>query len=70
VLDQWRKIEGVHSVLSENEHVSILVGDSNAILPQVFEAATAQGVRITSVEIQEPNLETVFLHLTGRGLRD
>ena len=27
-------------------------------------------VRITSVEIQEPNLETVFLHLTGRALRD
>jgi hypothetical protein len=27
-------------------------------------------VRITSVEVQEPNLETVFLHLTGRALRD
>ncbi len=70
LLDQWRTIEGVSSVLSENENVFILAGDSNAILPQVFEAANAQGVRITSVEIQEPNLETVFLHLTGRGLRD
>jgi len=70
VLDQWQTIEGVNSVLSENEHVSILATDSNAILPHVFEAANAQGVRITSVEIQEPNLETVFLHLTGRGLRE
>jgi hypothetical protein len=27
-------------------------------------------VRITSIEVQEPNLEAVFLHLTGRALRD
>ncbi|NMC78758.1 MAG: export ABC transporter ATP-binding protein, partial [Chloroflexi bacterium] len=36
----------------------------------LFDAATQGGVRITSVDIQEPNLETVFLHLTGRALRD
>jgi hypothetical protein len=28
------------------------------------------GVDLTSLEIQEPNLERVFLHLTGRALRD
>ena len=39
-------------------------------LPRLFEAASRHGVRITSVDIQEPNLETVFLHLTGRALRD
>jgi hypothetical protein len=27
-------------------------------------------MRITSVNIHEPNLESVFLHLTGRALRD
>jgi hypothetical protein len=27
-------------------------------------------VRVTSIDIQEPNLEAVFLHLTGRALRD
>ena len=44
--------------------------DSNLVLPALFEIANAESVRITSVEIQEPNLETVFLHLTGRALRD
>ena len=33
-------------------------------------AATQQSARITSVDIREPNLEAVFLHLTGRALRD
>jgi len=50
--------------------VTLLVDDSNLVLPRLFESATQVGVRITSVDIQEPNLETVFLHLTGRALRD
>jgi ABC-2 type transport system ATP-binding protein len=40
------------------------------VLPRLFDAASKVNVRITSVDIQEPNLETVFLHLTGRALRD
>jgi ABC-2 type transport system ATP-binding protein len=48
----------------------VLVDDSNRVLPALFEAAARADVRITSVDIQEPNLETVFLHLTGRALRD
>jgi ABC-2 type transport system ATP-binding protein len=48
----------------------LMVDDSNRVLPPLFDAATASGARITSVDIQEPNLETVFLHLTGRALRD
>jgi ABC-2 type transport system ATP-binding protein len=50
--------------------MTLLVDDSNVILPRLFELANREGVRITSVEIQEPNLEAVFLHLTGRALRD
>ena len=50
--------------------LTLLADDSNLVLPRLFESATQVGARITSVEIQEPNLEAVFLHLTGRGLRD
>jgi ABC-2 type transport system ATP-binding protein len=48
----------------------LLVDDSNVVLPRLFEAAARSHARITSVEIHEPNLEAVFLHLTGRALRD
>jgi ABC-2 type transport system ATP-binding protein len=33
-------------------------------------AVTNSGGVITGVEVIEPNLEAVFLHLTGKGLRD
>jgi len=70
VLEQWQATEGVHQVSASDGEVTLLVDDSNLVLPRLFEGATAAAVRITSVAIQEPNLETVFLHLTGRGLRD
>jgi ABC-2 type transport system ATP-binding protein len=70
VLEPWRGIEGVKHVSAEEEQISVLVEDSNQVLPRLFEAATRSSVRITSVDIREPNLEAVFLHLTGRALRD
>jgi len=70
ILPAWQKTEGVSKIDSTDGKVTALVDDSNRVLPRLFDAAAKNGVRITSVDIQEPNLETVFLHLTGRALRD
>jgi ABC-2 type transport system ATP-binding protein len=70
VIGAWRRVDGITHVAAENGHVTALVDDSNHALPRLFDSANALGARITSIEIREPNLEAVFLHLTGRGLRD
>ena len=70
VLADWQATPGIHRVSAEDGHLTVLAEDSNMILPRLFESATQAKVRITSVEIQEPNLEAVFLHLTGKALRD
>jgi len=71
LLKSWQKIKGVsHVSQSEDEKVTLLVEDSNVVLPKLFESANQHDVRISSVDIREPNLEAVFLHLTGRELRD
>ncbi|MCD6520581.1 MAG: ATP-binding cassette domain-containing protein [Anaerolineae bacterium] len=70
-LDFCRKLPGVEKLLSaEGGAIILLVTDGNRLLPQLFETANQLGIRISSVEIQEPNLESVFLHLTGHALRD
>jgi ABC-2 type transport system ATP-binding protein len=66
----WQGIDGVSQVSAEDGVVTVLVNDSNLVLPHLFEAAARLSARITSVDIREPNLEAVFLHLTGRALRD
>ena len=39
-------------------------------LPELLRVADELGIEIYSVEVREPDLEAVFLHLTGRELRD
>ncbi len=39
-------------------------------LPFVLHLAEEAGIQVQSVEVREPDLEAVFLHLTGRALRD
>ena len=50
--------------------LDLLVADARAILPGLLEAALGDGVAVRSVEVVEPDLEAVFLHLTGKALRD
>ena len=63
-------MEGVQQIDTENGVIDLLVEDSNLMLPGLFETANLKDVRSHRSNIQEPNLETVFLHLTGRALRD
>jgi ABC-2 type transport system ATP-binding protein len=70
VLADWEKIEGITHLTGTDRKVTVLAEDSNFVMPRLFDAAGRIGVRILSVEIDEPNLESVFLQLTGRALRD
>ena len=61
---------GVEKVDVEEDEAVLLTEDPNEVLPRLFEAAAAAGSRITEINVTEPNLEMVFLHLTGRALRE
>lgn len=50
--------------------VELLVDDIGKGLAAVLAAADRMGVAITGIETSEPDLEAVFLHLTGKALRD
>ncbi len=67
VLEELPDVLGVTATDGE---IVVNTESAETILPQVVGAATALGLSIRNIEIREPNLETVFLHLTGRALRD
>ncbi len=68
--EAWRKVTGVSRATVEQGRVAVLAADADAVVPRLFESAAQAGFHISSVDIKEPNLETVFLSLTGRALRD
>jgi ABC-2 type transport system ATP-binding protein len=69
--EQWRGLPGVSTVSKvEDERMWLGVEDANKLMPRLFDTARAAGARIVEISLAEPNLEMVFLHLTGRALRD
>ncbi|MEI2690037.1 MAG: ATP-binding cassette domain-containing protein [Anaerolineae bacterium] len=65
-----RSLPGVHQVTTTDHQITLIVPEAQEAIPPVFSQADRLGFKIRSVEIEEPNLEAVFLHLTGRALRD
>ena len=65
-----RGMDGVDEVAVSVGSLRLLGDDARRRLPRLLEAAERAGATITSVEVARPTLESVFLHLTGKGLRD
>jgi ABC-2 type transport system ATP-binding protein len=65
-------LDGVRLIQAEDDghNLDLESADVKPLLPQVMALMAELHVDLTSLEIQEPNLERVFLHLTGRALRD
>ena len=48
--------------------IDLVVDNARSELPAILTAVSGTGVAVRSVEVAEPDLEAVFLHLTGRAL--
>ena len=69
-VDRVREIDGVTDVSRSDGGLDVLAVNASGILPEILSSVTAAGASISGVEVEEPNLEAVFLHLTGKALRD
>ncbi len=65
-----RGLEGVVRADVIDHSITLITPDAERVLAPAVSRANEKNIKIRSVSIQEPNLEAVFLHLTGRALRD
>ena len=70
VIEAVRGVPGVRSASVADGRLLLTVDDASAILPELLASAARAGGTVTGVDVQQPDLEAVFLHLTGRALRD
>ncbi len=63
-------LPGVLQANPTDHEVAIVTPSAEELLAPVVSRANELGIKIHSVDMREPNLEAVFLHLTGRALRD
>ncbi|MEM7336171.1 MAG: ABC transporter ATP-binding protein [Chloroflexota bacterium] len=65
-----REVDGVIHVNGEAEELILQTPDANEHLATVLAQINQHNKSVRQLQIDEPNLEAVFLHLTGRALRD
>jgi ABC-2 type transport system ATP-binding protein len=65
-----RTVDGVDKVVATAESIEVMATDARGRLAAVLASITDAGVVVTGVDVTEPDLEAVFLHLTGKALRD
>lgn len=66
----FKDIHGVLEANAMNHEISVITPSAADVMAPVVTKANERGIKIHSIDIREPNLEAVFLHLTGRALRD
>ncbi len=66
-----RALPGVRSATAQDDRtVSVLADGAAALLPDIIGTFAGTPIHVQGVEVLEPSLDAVFLHLTGTALRD
>jgi ABC-2 type transport system ATP-binding protein len=65
-----KAIEGVTRTREVDNGLEIGVSDSERIVPRIVNSAEGAGFDVVELSVAEPSLETVFISLTGKELRD
>jgi ABC-2 type transport system ATP-binding protein len=65
-----RELASVVQVVADRHMLTLTVREAPTAVAGIVTTATATGMTLSEVEIVRPDLESVFLHLTGKALRD
>src|SRR5689334_15843193 len=65
-----RDLEPVQAASVNDGAIELIVDRARSVLPEILIAVARAGASISSVDVDEPDLEAVFLHLTGKALRE
>jgi len=68
--ERLRALPAVEQVDNDRRTLRLTVRDAPTAVAEIVTSTTAAGMSLTDVEITRPDLESVFLHLTGKALRD
>ncbi len=74
--DKLKNITGIEALTAHQQgeadlwEVNMQSQNSRSALPRIVEHISGNGTRLVNLNIVKPSLEDVFIHLTGKALRD
>jgi len=71
LLERLKSLSGVREVQATDGIAADIYADrGGSLIPEIASLAASSGAELSDVHISEPSLENLFLHHTGRSLRD
>jgi ABC-2 type transport system ATP-binding protein len=70
LLNGFKSINGVFDAKIFEDMITLYGENGDTMLAEIISKVSEQKSKIQSIDVQKPNLEAVFLHLTGKALRD
>ncbi len=68
--DTWRSLPGVEAVHEEDGRIVLSVREPHETIPALLAILQDRGARLLHLTTRQASLEDVFVHLTGRHLRE
>ncbi len=70
LIDALQDLPGVTEVRTTDHSADVYAAEGGKLIAPIVGTTTLLGMELRDVHISEPSLETLFLHHTGRSLRD
>lgn len=70
IKNELEEIKGVNGVILTKDNIEILSSNAQMVLQDILFTLYKNDIKVNNIMLQEPDLESVFLALTGRSLRD
>ncbi len=70
VEESLRTVEGIELIQADEEHLTLSTKEASRMLPAVFSALEKAGAEIRETTVTRPSLESLFIKLTGKELRE
>ncbi|MCD6455485.1 MAG: DUF4162 domain-containing protein, partial [Methanophagales archaeon] len=69
-VEVFKKLDFVNDFRKYDDFVTLKMERGDLRIPAIMEVAKREGIEIKSVNLRKPSLEDVFLHFTGRRIRE
>ncbi len=69
-VDALEAIDGVRSASRNGDVIRLAIAGTDGIVAPIVMTADRSSIELVNISVTEPSLETVFIHLTGKELRD
>ncbi len=69
LIDLMESLEWIKTLTQHNGHLSLTLEKGERRIPELIKLANQKNVQVTCVQLRKPSLEDVFLHYTGRMIR-